>query len=232
MCSVDECEFPWFGGVAGVCNNVTQLCECPPGYTGVDMVYAFNDCHQSTLLAKTLYAVALGFTVTSLLAQLCFTTAACRRTATIRKRSKGLVHYPREEKSTILARNSSERFTLSRTRSDPSLEDSPERLQARKSTILRQSQICLLIHLLFLFAETCKIPFLSELIFNPYGNNAITPAVSFFVCLAWASFYLGSWLYLYIFYKTLPDIAHLSRLLKIKNILVRYPKGKHATSRR
>lgn len=228
MCSIDSCEFPWFGGVAGVCNNVTQNCDCPEGFTGADMLYDFNDCHQNPLVAKPLYAVAFGFTVTSLLAQIAFTSAACCRTYKIKKLSPRLAQYPREEMSTYLVSSGppshNQEFSMSRTRSDPSLNETSARTKARKNTMLRQSLICLGIHFLFLFTEGCKTPFLVELIFNPHNRDSITPATSFFVSLGWASFYAGSWLYLYIFYKTLPDIAHLSRLLKIKNILVRYPK--------
>ena len=34
-----------FGGVSGVCNNVTGLCICPEGYSGIDLLAIWNDCH-------------------------------------------------------------------------------------------------------------------------------------------------------------------------------------------
>mmetsp|Transcript_3502 Transcript_3502/g.4711 ORF Transcript_3502/g.4711 Transcript_3502/m.4711 type:complete len:239 (+) Transcript_3502:189-905(+) len=43
-CGVD-CETEWRFGAAGVCNNITQLCECPDGFNGIDEWKIFNDCH-------------------------------------------------------------------------------------------------------------------------------------------------------------------------------------------
>jgi hypothetical protein len=34
-----------FFGSQGVCNTMTDMCECPEGYTGIDDVAVYNDCH-------------------------------------------------------------------------------------------------------------------------------------------------------------------------------------------
>ena len=41
------CEEGYGGilGIHGVCNNQTNTCMCPEGYSGVDLWYKANDCH-------------------------------------------------------------------------------------------------------------------------------------------------------------------------------------------
>ena len=65
-CVVAECErSDWIIGVAGTCNNVTGLCDCPEGFTGRDVWASFESCHIPIDLATTLnraYVVADGVT--------------------------------------------------------------------------------------------------------------------------------------------------------------------------
>jgi len=43
--SACEVSPQFFLGAAGTCNNVTNLCECPSGFSGADVVLTYNDCH-------------------------------------------------------------------------------------------------------------------------------------------------------------------------------------------
>lgn len=226
-CNDDGCEIEWFGGTAGVCNNVTQICQCPPGFTGTDMFFVFNDCHQKAENVKTLYSVSLAFTVAFILVQFALTVAACYRTCALRvKTKKGQVQYPQEDNSTMLKQGSSERFTLSRTRSDPEVSiQSPERAEARQNSLLHRSQNSLTVHFLFLIFEALKVPILIDMILNPHSLDRVSVTSTMLLCFGWGLFYIASWIYLYIFFKALPDVIHLSRLLRINNVLVRHPQG-------
>lgn len=58
----------YLNGEAGLCNETTQLCECPEGYSGEDLFIALNDCH---IHIATKHGVQVWCTATVCLALLC-----------------------------------------------------------------------------------------------------------------------------------------------------------------
>lgn len=50
----------WIFGVAGVCNETSQRCVCPPGYDGKDDFQDWNDCHIRSSLSRSLHGMVFG----------------------------------------------------------------------------------------------------------------------------------------------------------------------------
>ena len=83
FCDPSICETSsWVLGAAGECNNLTGICECPPGYSGVYILVSENDCHVSTLFKQILdtanFCVALSALVASIIALVKVTTEIFR----------------------------------------------------------------------------------------------------------------------------------------------------------
>jgi hypothetical protein len=56
-----------YGGVAGVCNLTTGLCQCPPGFSGVDLLSVWNDCHINEVQRSAAEALSLVINVLALM---------------------------------------------------------------------------------------------------------------------------------------------------------------------
>jgi hypothetical protein len=50
----------WIFGVAGMCNETSQRCVCPPGYDGKDDFQDWNDCHIRSSLSRSLHSMVFG----------------------------------------------------------------------------------------------------------------------------------------------------------------------------
>ena len=49
-----------FSKVVGVCDAVTNLCICPPGYDGKDDWINYNDCHINQQARKVIRSIVIG----------------------------------------------------------------------------------------------------------------------------------------------------------------------------
>ena len=61
ICLPEVCEHQnWFGGAVGQCNNVTGVCDCPPGFDGTYILSSAKDCHMLISAKQVLNAVTLS----------------------------------------------------------------------------------------------------------------------------------------------------------------------------
>jgi hypothetical protein len=71
-CSISSCTQPsyTYGGTAGMCNVTTGWCMCPGGYSGIDFLAWYNDCHVLNDLRVGMGWTALAFNILAVIATL------------------------------------------------------------------------------------------------------------------------------------------------------------------
>lgn len=214
-CSASECErTTWIIGVAGTCNNVTGLCECPPGFTGKDVWENFNSCHIPEDLIRILNvvylvavviasAIVFGIIVYVFIKWQFYSSimdslrSAADRSQSVGSRSKSLP-----------AEGNAER---------------PSRPKPVAHVSKRRRQILGALIMMFLY-PVFSIPYAALNVLDPPIYRYELPWVADMTLAISISFlYSGYWLVLYIYYKSLPDLRMIGKLMHLKSIFIERP---------
>lgn len=227
MCSIEECEdTAWVLGAQGVCNNVTNLCECPSGFSGVVPFLDFNDCHVQNVVYEVLFPAVVALTTVALLTMLYFTVIILHKlrqlhTQGIRKTSSHVLPSRTGNSSSDLALAS---MSYERATQEESVSKLDRSVHAAK---VRRNKTHLACVVQFVFFLIGVLPLQAVIVEN--GGKAafeIPAAAIILYGIGWAEFWAACWAFLYVYLKTLPDVPRLCRLLGIKSVFVRYPNCK------
>lgn len=228
MCSIALCEeTAWVLGAKGRCNNVTQLCECPAGYTGFGPFSRLNDCHMNILLFRILYTVAFSSSILGIPVMLCFAVRIKNRLAEARE----ILEATRSIASSVTADessgSSSERKSTGQFPRRGYAKGSGSRSENSTAAKLKQYRsglltICLFIgYLLFVIPQQAVLAFSGDdLDFNVPAYASVTFG------MAWACFWLAGYNMLYAFWNSLPDWKYLCKILQIKSPIVTCSRSK------
>ena len=215
VCLASECERQWLGGSAGVCNNVTGLCDCPPGFSGRDVWQRFNSCH---IRENVIAIVNLAFLLWTVFAVV--VTFACVCYILIKyKQLESVVAVPprRRGRSTLATFDRKLGGSTGMTGVREPSNKSGKFVRSRKKLMF------LAVMMLFLY------PFFSL----PYAIlNALEPPIYRYE-LAWVAdvstgisislLYGAFWVVLFIIYKSFPNVNLISKLLNIQSPFITRP---------
>lgn len=204
-CGADCTRSDWLFGVAGICNNVTGICECPRGYDGRDDWREFNDCHMSVSARYTthlfLFILNVVFIV-FLVSLLCWLAARYERVPKLGDASSFL--FPRRGSA------GSENLSVS--------------INVKQSGIGRNQTRILLTCLMLAMFPVCGMLYSTPLILDPPRYRYDTPFYQDFGFSSGISCFIsGYWLVMYSWYFTLPYLPMLGTLFQVKSILITHP---------
>lgn len=224
-----ECETPdWMFGGKGNYNNISQACDCPQGFSGIDMFVTRSDCHVSSNIQ--FYVVVMLLVVNSVVLGVLIIAGlrVLHDVQRLRKLRASLAKGPyietfnsmewEEGMSDGMAmsyRNRNESITVEKVKLHEMTQQEKQAnaIYSHKLKILGVF-ICYYLCCLFFTPFTVLHLFVSE-------SNRELKWVLYCFGVLW--FWHGSWLCLYVYYTTLPNVIKLGAMLKIPSLLITYP---------
>ena len=225
QCLQVDCEREWIFGAPGVCNNVTEQCDCPAGFTGTDEFASFEDCHWKVDTLKNIYLGVVIMTGISIVVLSILFIRHCCILSTLRQKALNEEVAVLDDPSTAnegealsSSNGGSKTGAMNSGRATPQMKRKKLRnLYVRKKTIAW----------LYVFYSICligKLPLEAALLVDPENISSRTFYISNGIMEA--AYYIATWLFMFVLYSTLPNAPWLCRLLDIQSIFVKYPRCK------
>lgn len=221
MCDVAECErTDWLFGTTGKCSNVSDACECPPRYTGYDAFVDFNHC----FLSVDLYRIAFGMVAVTSFVSLAVLLVL---SASVAIEVRVLKRFP-QPSNMVGTRSTTASSKPSGVANKTGSSTSTRKSGLQPNSVYTSQRVLALITLSLYCAGLFGVLPLEMSIFFEFGEDNFKLSPIVWVCygLGWAAFWLANCLTLWMKWKTLPDVAAIGKLLKMKSIFVRYPRRK------
>ena len=224
-CDVSICEQPGFiSGVKGVCNNITGLCDCPEGFSGLDFWMPSKSCEVSEVAAKALSSVVLALTACTIIIAGYFFISTFIRLGYYREIKASLSINSRAPESIetttlsgIMERDfSTSRRTLKRKKAKPS----QHLLEKRKRWIVATMGMLVMNPVLHL-------PYFILLVLDePIYRYQVPYLLDISMSLALAIIPGCLWMVAYVYYMTLPGLERLRKILQVESFLFNRDRSK------
>lgn len=216
----------WVFGAKGSCNNVTDRCDCPSGFTGYEPYIKINDCHLNVAGFRTLSIASFMCNVLAVPFVIYVILMIKQRMRTI---SESSMSSDVQAFAGTSSENSRGSTNMGSQESEKGNHHTTKVASARQSRLMLQAELGLKSSYYFLswlvfslpiggFFATTEVEDVDKVDMNTPGNVII--AMGF----AWVGFWLGCWNVLYTYWKTIPDWRWLSIVLQLKSPFVRHPK--------
>lgn len=222
-CSVVECESThWLGGAKGKCNNITNVCQCPSGYSGLFILAPQNFCylHEGSKSRLTIF-VAITIVTTLIIVVLSIYKVHEQRNSIQRHFGYKI---PKSKRLTSTVSPSTSIDNKSPVERINGLE------LRRANKVLGRKKRILGLAVAFLTHATSNLVFIVPLLHNIDAYNFKIPHVILSILgIGTCSFWIGCYGTIYLYYRSLPDPAMLARKVGVKCTLAKWPRCKYLT---